>query len=106
MKELLLFLFLRTFLFPLCGDPSLKLFPFKSAIIESEANYFDGTTKTFRTLYIADYGEKLCMDYRIISRGEKHFIYIFKKDMSYSINMNMKFGAKRKNPPELFDDEA
>lgn len=94
------------FLFPQDENLPLKLFPFKSGILEFEANYRDGTTKTFRTLYIEDYGEKLCMDYKIISRGEKHFIYIFKKDISYSINMNMKYAGKRKNPPELFDDEA
>jgi len=86
-----------------------NLFPFKSAIIEFEVVYPDNVDlKSHRTLYVDDYGKKLCMDYNIFQEGEekKHFRYIFTESKSISINMNMKYSVKRKNPKNLFDDEA
>ncbi len=105
----LLFIFQLTslaFLFSSDKEEIPKIFSFKSGIVEYEVVYSNDSTKLKRTLYIDDYGRKLCMDYRIISNGEKHFIYIFNEKGSIGVNMNMRTAAKRKNPPELFDDEA
>lgn len=90
-------------------DQLSKIFSFKSAIIEFEVIYPDNVDlKCNRTLYVDDYGKKLCMDYNIFQEGEekKHFRYIFTESKSISINMNMKYAVKRKNPSNLFDDEA
>ncbi len=70
-----------------------------------ERIYQDGM-KVQRTLYIDEYGEKLSVDQRILGKGEKRFIYILTKEGSIAVNMKMKYAAKRKNPPELLDEEA
>jgi hypothetical protein len=93
------------FLFSAEKEEISKIFQFKSGIVEYEVLYSDNPTIVKRTLYIDDYGKKLCMDYKIFSRGEKHFIYIFTEEGSIAINMNMKYAVKRKNPKELFDEE-
>ncbi len=84
----------------------LKIFPFESTVVEYEVIYQGDSTPSKRTLYISDCGRKLCMDYRIFSGGEKHFIYIFTEEESFSVNTRTKYGVKRKNPPELFDEEV
>ncbi len=99
--------FLIFFLGALSGENKpLKIFPFEGAVVEYEVIYEGDSIPSKRKFYISNYGRKLCMDYRIFSRGEKYFIYIFTEEGSFSVNMKMKYGVKRKNPSELFDEES